>query len=125
MHGKARDHAVYPLAGGGFDSHRLRGIHFIEDRRQAALWQALHAQVTVGRDFADDEAGLVNRGDDEAMRRATADGNDYVAKIVCYGLQAFQARANLIRQLIFVAGDGGRSDKFVQPLQESSVWAAL
>ena len=103
MHGEARDDAVYPLAAGRFDAHRLCGIHFVEDWRQAALWQALYAQVAVRCDFADDEAGLINRGHDQAMRRATADGDDNVAEIVRRGLQAFQARANLIRQLIFVA----------------------
>src|SRR5277367_1563803 len=99
MYGKARDNTVYPFAGGGFDSHRLRGVHFVEDRRQAALWQALHAQVAVRRYFADDEAGLVNRSDDEAMRRATADGGDHVAKIVRHRVQIFQAGANRICQL--------------------------
>ena len=101
MHGKARDNAVNPFAGGRFDSHWLRGIHFIENRRQAALRQSLHAQVAVRRDVADDEAGLVDRGYDQAMRRAAADRDDHVAEIVCYRVQGLQVRANFIRELGF------------------------
>src|SRR5271156_2195995 len=121
MHREARDNAVYPLAGGGFDSHRLRGVHFVEDRRQAALWQALHAQIAIGRDFTDDEARLVYRSDDEAMRRAASDGDDHVAQIVRHRVELFQARANLICQLTLVPGDGGRVDKVFQLVLERSV----
>ena len=74
----------------GFDAHGLRGIEFVEDRGQAILRQALDAEVTVGGDFADDEAGLVDGSDDEAMRRAAADGDGDVAEIVGCGVQSFR-----------------------------------
>ena len=85
------------------------------------MWQALHAQIAVGRNFADDEAGLVNWSDDEAMRRAAADRDDYVAEIVRYRVQNFQARANLVRELIFVARDGWRVDEFPKLIREPAV----
>ena len=85
------------------------------------MWQALDAQVTVGGDFADDEAGLVNGGDDEAMRRAAADGDDDVAEIVCCRVQSFQACADFFCELIFVAGDGGGVDELFEFVGERAV----
>ena len=123
MHRKPCDHAVNPFAGSGFDSHGLRGVHFIEDRGQAVLWKPLHAQVAVGGDFADDEARLVNGSDDEAMRCAAADGDDYVAEIVRDRVQIFQARANFVRELIFVARDGWRVDKLFKLMRQAGVRA--
>ena len=112
--GNSGDDAVNPFAAGGANFHGLRGIELVEDRRQAGLRQALQAQVTVVGDSADDEAGLVDRRDDQAMRRAAADGDDHVAEIVHDGMKRRELRANFFRELIFVAGNGGRFDEFLQ-----------
>src|SRR5271156_2044598 len=121
MYGKARNYTINPFAGGRLDSHGLRGVHFIEDREQAVLWKSLHAQVTVGRDFADNEAGLVEWCDDQAMRCAAANGDDHVAEIVRLGVQSLQFCANFIAELIFVARNGGRIDKFLKLIGEPAV----
>ena len=52
------------------------------------LWQALKAQEAIGRDPADDVTGLVNRGDDKAVRRAATHRHVNVAEIICPGRKA-------------------------------------
>ena len=102
MDGQARDDAVDPFSIGRANFHGLRGIQFIENRRQSALRKALQAQIAVRRDFADDESGFVNRRDDQAMRRAAADGDDHVAEIIGRRMKLGGFRANPIGYRAFV-----------------------
>ena len=119
VNGDSGDDAINPFAARGANFHGLRGIERVENRRKvSSLRQALQAQVAVVGDSADDEARLVNRRDDQATRRAAADGDDHVAEIVHDGMERRELRANFFGELLFIAGDGGRLDKFLQIARE-------
>ena len=83
--------------------------------------KTLHSQVAVVGNATDDESGLVDGRDDQAVRRAGANGDDDVAKIV--GLRAERGNfgANFFGELIFVAGNSGRSYKSIQVFFQSGV----
>src|SRR5271155_5544032 len=111
--GNSGDDAVNPFPAGDSDAHRLRGIEFVENRRQAGLRQALQAQVTVVRDSADDESRLVDWSDDQTMRRAATDGDDHVAEVVHDGMKCRDLRADFFAEVVFVAGDRRRLNEFL------------
>ena len=105
MHGQTRNHTVDPRAGCRPDFYGLRGVQLIEHRRQAALRQPLNAQVAIVGDGADDETGLVNSGDEQPMRRATAKRDNDVANIVDLRMKHREPRTELIHKLLFVPGN--------------------
>src|ERR1700690_2098025 len=111
MHGKAGDDAVNPLAPGGSDSDGLRGVELVEDGRQAGLRKALNPEVTLVGDFADDEAGLVDGSDNQAMRRAAADGYDNVAEVVGFRIEHRDFRTDFRSESALVTRKGGRFDE--------------
>jgi hypothetical protein len=114
MNGNSGDNAVDPFPGRGADFHGLRGVERVEYGRQAGLREALEAQVSVGSNIADDETGFVDRSNDEAARRAAADGDDHVPEIVDHGMQRRELRANFFREFVFIARNGRRLDKVLQ-----------
>ncbi len=97
------DDAVNPFAACGADFHGLGGIERVENRRQARLRQPLESQVAIVCDSADYEARLVYGRDDQAMRRAAADGDDHIAEVVHDRMERRELRANLFRELLLVA----------------------
>ena len=111
MDRKACENSVDAAAGASADSNGLRGIKFVENWRETELREALHAEKTVGGDFADDKTGLVDGGDDQAAGRTRADRYDDVAEIVFCGVKRRELVQNFVAEGIFVARDGGRCDE--------------
>src|SRR5215469_5392396 len=109
VNGKAADDAGNPFAGSGLDLHGLGGIEFVEEREDAALREALDLKIAVGGDVADDVAGFVHGGNDEANGAAAAESDDDVAEIVRLYIQLgrdiFQAVANFCGECEFVSGN--------------------
>ena len=91
MHRKPCHHAINPFSARRSHFHRLRGIQFVENRRQNRLWQPLHAQVAVFGDSTNHESRLVYRRDDQPVRRAAANRNHNVAQIVCHRMKSCSA----------------------------------
>src|SRR5947209_8630107 len=76
------------------------------------LRKALHAQIAVGGDRADDVSGLVQGRDQKTVRRAAAERDVNVAEVVGLRRQRFQLVANPAGQFLLVAGDRGGSDEY-------------
>src|SRR5690348_9771 len=94
MDGEAGGDAGDPFARGSLYFDGLRGVEFVEQRKRAALREALELNVAIVGDATDDEAGLVHGRDDETMGRAAADRHYDVAEVVGLGREGCQALAN-------------------------------
>src|SRR5713226_9699933 len=67
----------------------LRSMQQIKDWIRRSLWQTLDAQEPIWRNPADDVARLVDRRNEEPVRRAAAQRHVNVAQIVCFRCKSF------------------------------------
>ena len=119
MDGQTCDDAIDPRARCRPDLHGLRGIQLIEHRRQATLRQTLNAQVAIVGDGADNEAGLVNSGDEQPTRSPAAQSDNDVANIVDLRMKRGELRTELIHKLLLVPGDRGHIVERFQVVEAS------
>ena len=86
VHGKSGNHAVNPFPCRRSDLNGLRGIEFVKNWRQTTLRKALHSQVAVVGDSANNEPRLVDGRNNKAIWRPGADRYNYVAEVVRPGV---------------------------------------
>src|SRR5262249_23655055 len=81
-----------------------------------ALRQALHGEVSIRGNAADDEAWLIDRRNDEPFGRTGAESYGDVAQVIDFcGVMlrhGFQLRCNDLAHRLFIAGNGGWLGQF-------------
>ena len=70
--------------------------------------KALHAQVAVGGNFADDETRFIDRSDDQAIRGATAHRDEHVSHVVGDRTESGETLAYYFAYFGLVARDARR-----------------
>ena len=108
--GEPGDYAGNQFSPPAQNLHRPGGVQQVEPRVHAALRQPLHAQVAVVGDVADDVAGLVDVGHQQAPGLTCPQRHQHRAQVIDLHLDADPARVHLpqpLRQpladLVFVA----------------------
>src|SRR6185312_4630041 len=94
---------------GGLHLYGLRKAHRVEYGVGLSLRQTLHAKITLRSECADDIAGLVDRRDDQAMRRPATHRDPDVMEVVSVGMQSRKAVSDAGREVLLVTGYRGNA----------------
>jgi hypothetical protein len=125
MDGESGDGSVRPPAISVADPYGLSRMQFVEERKASELWKSLQAQVAVVGDLADDEAGFIHWGHEQAMWRTLADRHLDGTQAVGRWGKTLQAFSDPACDGAFISRDGRLVHECLQVMRKIAGNAAV